>query len=95
MFCTHCGKQIADNCNFCPHCGKKTDTPTDGATTADGIHIVEQKNPLFRIECEYCHCVFEYRSKHLGYRIWYPSGFVYCPNCKKPLRHHPEYEVKE
>jgi hypothetical protein len=47
------------------------------------------------VECEYCHCVFEYRSKHLGYRIWYPSGFVYCPSCKKPLRHRLEYEVKE
>jgi predicted amidophosphoribosyltransferase len=95
MFCIHCGKQIAEDFKFCPHCGKKTDNTPGGATTSDGIHVIEKKDPLFRVECEYCHCVFEYRSKHLGYRIWYPSGFVYCPSCKKPLRHRLEYEVIE
>lgn len=41
----------------------------------------------YRIQCEYCGCIFEYESEDLGYRPWYPHGFVYCPHCKKPLRH--------
>ena len=40
-----------------------------------------------KIKCEYCGCVFEYEAEDLAYRIWYPHGFVYCPHCKKPLRH--------
>jgi hypothetical protein len=41
----------------------------------------------FKIKCEYCGCVFEYDREDLGYRPWYPHGFVYCPKCGKPLRH--------
>lgn len=93
MFCTFCGKQIADDSHFCQHCGKKVNNDT--APEDDRIRIVSNRDPLFRVECEYCLCVFEYKTKHLGYRPWYPNGFVYCPNCKKPLRHHTEYEVKE
>ena len=29
----------------------------------------------------------------LGYRVWYPHGFVYCPDCRKPLRHKLEYKI--
>lgn len=46
----------------------------------------ETKKP-YRIKCEYCGCVFEYTHEDLGYRPWYPHGFVYCPKCGKPLRH--------
>ena len=34
--------------------------------------------------------IFTYEQEDLGYRLWYPHGFVYCPTCKKPLRHNPE-----
>lgn len=97
MYCVFCGKQIADDCNFCPNCGKRTNTDATASQSAapDGIRILEQKDPTYRVECEYCRCVFEYKTKNLGYRPWYPSGFVYCPHCQKPLRHHLEYEVKE
>ncbi|MFA6619658.1 MAG: hypothetical protein WCS90_00790 [Bacilli bacterium] len=47
----------------------------------------------FKIKCEYCGCVFEYDSEDLGYRPWYPKGFVYCPKCGKPLRHNPQRNV--
>ncbi len=50
-------------------------------------------DPLFRCQCEYCMCTFEYHIRDLGYRAWYPHGFVYCPRCRRPLRHRLEYRV--
>lgn len=41
----------------------------------------------FKAKCEYCYTVFTYYRSNLDYRPWYPHGFVYCPTCKKPLRH--------
>ena len=54
--------------------------------------IKEQDDDIYAVTCEYCGCVFEYQIEDLGYRPWYPHGFVYCPNCKKPLRHKKEYK---
>lgn len=34
-----------------------------------------------------------YQDDKLGFRPWYADGFVYCPNCNKPLRHHEEYAI--
>lgn len=45
----------------------------------------EQKK--FKIQCEYCGCIFEYEKEDLQYRPWYRHGFIYCPKCGKPLRH--------
>ena len=54
------------------------------------------KKAKFRIKCEYCLCEFTYESEDLGFRPWYPKGFVYCPECRKPLRHDPvKYVIKE
>lgn len=52
-----------------------------------------QYNPTFHYRCEYCYFEFDYHSYDLGHRAWYPHGFVYCPRCKKPLRHRLENEV--
>ncbi len=34
-YCTHCGTQLTDDCNFCPKCGKRVseDVKTDNQTT--------------------------------------------------------------
>ena len=53
----------------------------------------DQYNPKFHCRCEYCYFEFDYHTYDLGHRAWYPHGFVYCPRCKKPLRHRLEYEV--
>ncbi|MBQ6475286.1 MAG: hypothetical protein IJJ34_03670 [Clostridia bacterium] len=37
--------------------------------------------------CSYCGSRVRYTDRDLGYRAWYPNGFVYCPRCKKPIRH--------
>ncbi|MCR5340150.1 MAG: zinc ribbon domain-containing protein [Saccharofermentans sp.] len=53
----------------------------------------DQYNPKFHCRCEYCYFEFDYHTYDLGHRAWYPHGFVYCPRCKKPIRHRLEYEV--
>lgn len=55
----------------------------------------EVKAIIFHKKCEYCGTEFDYEQEDIGYRIWYPHGFVYCPKCQKPLRHHPEHDKKE
>ena len=52
-----------------------------------------QYNPTFHCRCEYCYFEFDYHTYDLGHRAWYPHGFIYCPRCKKPIRHRLEYEV--
>ena len=38
-------------------------------------------------ECPLCKTKVVYTDVKLGFRPWYPDGFVYCPTCQKPLRH--------
>lgn len=57
------------------------------------IKVDEEGYQHFKIKCEYCGCVFEYDQSDLGFRPWYPKGFIYCPKCGKPLRHDPEKNV--
>ena len=45
---------------------------------------------VYAVKCEYCGCEFEYQKEDLGYRAWYRHGFVYCPSCRKPIRHREE-----
>ena len=52
----------------------------------------EADNDIYAMKCEYCGCEFEYQKEDLGYRAWYRHGFIYCPGCKKPLRHKEEYK---
>jgi len=52
-------------------------------------------DPMFKAKCEYCMTVFTYHYSNLGYRKWYQHGFVYCPMCKKPLRHSIDLLLRE
>ena len=49
----------------------------------------------YRNVCPECQTTIEYTDKQLGFRYWFPDGFVYCPNrkCKKPLRHSEELAI--
>ena len=98
MFCVNCGKELLPNAKFCHDCGFQVPTAPSyqqDSTHSDGqIRIIENPNPIFRMSCEYCCCVFEYQLSNLGYRAWYPNGFVYCPSCKRPLRHKLQYRIK-
>ena len=48
---------------------------------------------VYHIRCPYCGTNISYTDRDLGYRAWYPNGFVYCPKCQKPLRHNEIYAV--
>ena len=48
---------------------------------------------LYRQRCPYCGTVVEYTDRQLGYRSWYPNGFIYCTRCRKPLRHNEIFAV--
>lgn len=43
--------------------------------------------------CNSCSTVVQYTDDKLDFRPWYPNGFVYCPICRKPLRHSEELAV--
>lgn len=47
----------------------------------------------YRQTCEECKTVVEYMDDKLDFRPWYADGFVYCPKCKTPLRHHERYAI--
>lgn len=47
----------------------------------------------YRQTCSICFVTFDYTERNLGFRPWFPDGFVYCPRCKKPLRHHEQYAI--
>ena len=45
--------------------------------------------------CEQCHTMVAYQDSALGFRPWFADGFVYCPTCKKPLRHREAYAINK
>ena len=49
----------------------------------------------YRQVCYKCNTTVEYTDKELGFRYWFPDGFIYCPNrkCKTPLRHQEVYAI--
>ena len=47
----------------------------------------------YRQTCRECNTVVEYTDHKLGFRPWFPDGFVYCPKCETPLRHNEEYAI--
>ena len=47
----------------------------------------------YRQTCEQCKTVVQYQDDILDFRPWFADGFVYCPTCKKPLRHNENYAI--
>lgn len=43
--------------------------------------------------CTQCQLEFKYQDYVLDFRPWYADGFVYCPRCKRPLRHRESYAI--
>ena len=44
--------------------------------------------------CDQCNSVVKYTDEVLDFRPWFADGFVYCPVCKKPLRHNEKYAIR-
>ena len=47
----------------------------------------------YRQTCPECNTTVTYKDDKLGFRPWFPDGFVYCPICQKPLRHNERYAL--
>ena len=47
----------------------------------------------YRQTCPLCNTTVTYQDDKLGFRPWYPDGFIYCPTCEKPLRHRESYSL--
>lgn len=47
----------------------------------------------YRQTCRNCSKIVEYTDHSLDFRPWYADGFVYCPNCKTPLRHNENLAI--
>ena len=43
--------------------------------------------------CGECRTVVRYTDHALDFRPWFADGFVYCPKCKSPIRHHERYAI--
>ena len=41
----------------------------------------------YRQTCHSCKATLEYTDDILDFRPWFADGFVYCPQCRTPLRH--------
>ena len=47
----------------------------------------------YKQTCEECKTIVTYDDYKLDFRPWFADGFVYCPKCQKPLRHHESYAI--
>ena len=47
----------------------------------------------YRAVCPNCRNYTAYTDYQLGFRPWYPDGFVYCGVCRHPIRHHENNAV--
>ena len=47
----------------------------------------------YRQTCPKCQNEMLYTDHQLGFRAWFPDGFVYCTRCKAPLRHNECYAI--
>ena len=43
--------------------------------------------------CPQCNTTIRYMDDKLGFRPWFADGFIYCPNCNKPLRHNENLAI--
>lgn len=48
----------------------------------------------YRGVCPACRRYVVYTDYNLGFRAWFPDGFVYCPGCRKPIRHNENNAIK-
>ena len=56
------------------------------------IKIVDTSNVIkanarYEATCECCHAVIQYLGRDVAYHRNFPKGFVYCPNCRRPIPH--------
>lgn len=48
----------------------------------------------YRCVCPACRGYTIYTDYNLGFRSWFPDGFVYCSHCRRPVRHNENNAIK-
>ncbi len=56
---------------------------------------INPNNPFFTVSCPTCSTKFDYQKSDLGFRAWYPNGYVVCPGCSGNIRHNAQTNVYE
>ena len=64
------------------------------------VKIVDDTNVIkpqakYRVTCESCNAVIEYLGYDVAYHRNFPKGFVYCPNCNRPIAHKEENRCEQ
>ena len=49
----------------------------------------------YRQTCHSCKATIEYTDDILDFRPWFADGFVYCPQCRTPLRHNENLAINK
>ena len=47
----------------------------------------------YQVTCGGCGTAMRYTDYSLDFRPWFADGFVYCPHCKRPVRHSEHYAI--
>ena len=47
----------------------------------------------YRVTCDMCKTTILYMDDKLDFRPWFADGFIYCPTCKKPIRHRESHAI--
>ena len=48
---------------------------------------------VYEATCDKCRSFVRYTDYELDFRPWYADGFIYCPTCRKPLRHSEDLSI--
>lgn len=54
---------------------------------------LDPENPFFTVDCPSCATRFDYQRSDLGFRAWYPNGYIKCPCCNSVIRHNAQTNV--
>ena len=71
MYCSQCGKEIADNSKFCPECGENLSSDSSSKTKPVDETRDTRKMPIFGLQCYTLEERKDPRNKK-KWHIWYP-----------------------
>ena len=70
MFCTNCGKEIADDVVFCPACGTKRGEIPDISNVHNPNGILIRKDPHVQLKIEKYYSKKKEISRNIIFKIW-------------------------
>ena len=51
---------------------------------------VIKPNAKYEVTCASCNAVVQYLGQDVSYHRNFPQGYVYCPNCQRPIPHNED-----